>query len=98
MVTGVLAVRNGQTDLAMGNALGSCIFTPARSSGIAGLIAPPAADTSLTLPLAFMGLLAIALIPISRTFGRTVSRLEGALLLASYVAFLALSVTVLPRG
>lgn len=98
MVTGVLAVRKGQTDLAMGNALGSCIFNAGAIFGIAGLIAPPAADTSLTLPLAFMGLLAVALIPISRTFGRTVSRLEGALLLASYVAFLALSVTVLPRG
>ena len=45
-----------------------------------------------------MGLLAIALIPISRTFGKTVSRLEGALLLGSYVAFLAYSAVVAVAG
>lgn len=91
MVTGVMAVRKGQTDLAMGNAIGSCLFNAGAIFGIVGLISPPGVDGSLTLPLAYMGILAIALVPISRTFGKTVSRLEGGLLLASYLGFLIVS-------
>jgi len=93
MVTSVMAVRKGQTDLAMGNALGSCLFNAGAIFGIVGLIAPPEAHVTanFTLPLAYMALLAAALVPISRTFGKTVSRAEGAGLLVSYVVFLGLS-------
>lgn len=91
LITGVLAVRRGQTDLAMGNALGSCLFNAGAIFGVVGVLAPPAVGGAMTLPLAYMGLLALALVPISRTYGQTVSRLEGIALLASYVAFLALS-------
>lgn len=92
LVTGILAVRRGQTDLAMGNAIGSCLFNAGAIFGIVGLVAPPGLDGELSLPLAYMGLLALALIPISRTFGKTVSRLEGGILIGSYVVFLAVSV------
>ncbi|MFN7557738.1 MAG: calcium/sodium antiporter [bacterium] len=98
MVTGVMAVRKGQTDLAMGNAIGSCLFNAGAIFGIVGLVSPPGVDATLTLPIAYMGILAIALVPISRTFGKTVSRLEGALLLASYAAFLAVSAFMVTRG
>lgn len=91
MVTGVMAVRKGQTDLAVGNAIGSCLFNAGFIFGISGLIAPPVVDGSFTIPLAYMGVLALALVPISRSFNKTVSRLEGCLLLASYVAFLVVS-------
>lgn len=91
MITGVMAVRSGQNDLAMGNAIGSCLFNAGAIFGLVGLIAPPTVDGSLFLPLAYMAILAIALIPISRTFGKTVSRLEGGLLLGSYAVFLTVS-------
>lgn len=91
LVTGIMAVRKGQTDLAMGNAIGSCLFNAGAIFSIVGLVSPPAVDPALTVPMAFMGILAIALVPISRTFGKTVSRVEGVLLLGSYLAFLALS-------
>lgn len=91
LVTGLMAVRKGQTDLAMGNAIGSCLFNAGAIFGIVGLVSLPSVDGTLTLPLAYMGVLAIALVPISRTFGKTVSRLEGGVLLTSYVGFLALS-------
>lgn len=91
IVTGTLAVRKGQTDLAMGNALGSCLFNAGAIYGVAGLLSPIEAGSSLTVPMAYMGLLAVALIPISRTHGQRVSRVEGAILLASYGAFLLVS-------
>lgn len=98
MVTGVMAVRKGQTDLAIGNAIGSCLFNAGAIFGIVGLVAPPAVDGTLTLSLAYMGVLAIVLVPISRAFGKTVSRLEGGLLLASYAAFLGASAILATRG
>ncbi len=91
LITGVLAVRNGQTDLALGNAIGSCLFNAGAIFGVTGLIAPPVADQTFVLPLIYMALLAIALIPITRTFGKTIARIEGAGLLASYAIFLVLS-------
>lgn len=91
LITGVLAVRKGQTDLAMGNALGSCLFNAGAVFGLTGLIAPPAAEAAFRVPLAYMALLAVALIPISRTFRRKIARVEGAALLASYAAFLLFS-------
>lgn len=98
MVTGVMAVRKGQTDLAMGNAIGSCLFNAGAIFSIVGLISPPVVDDSLTLPLAYMGILAIALVPMSRTFRKTVSRIEGGLLLASYAGFLAVSAFMATKG
>lgn len=98
MVTGVMAVRKGQTDLAMGNAVGSCLFNAGAIFGITGLMAPPEVGGALTLPLAYMGVLALALVPISRTFGRTVSRIEGVGLLLSYAGFLVASALALPRS
>ncbi|HLP82785.1 MAG TPA: sodium:calcium antiporter [Phycisphaerales bacterium] len=98
MVTGVMAVRKGQTDLAMGNAIGSCLFNAGLVFGVTGFISPPSLTGSLIVPLAYMGVLAIALVPISRTFGKTVSRLEGAVLLASYVGFLIVSALTVSKS
>ena len=98
LVTGTMAVRRGQTDLAVGNALGSCLFNAGAIFGVTSLITPPAAPEGLTVALLFMGGLAIALVPISRTHNRTISRLEGAALLAAYAAFLAISALSVTRG
>ena len=91
LVTGVMSVRKGQTDLAMGNALGSCLFNVGAIFGISSLISPISIDSTLVLPLGYMAILGLALIPISRSFNRTVSRLEGAALLASYAVFVAIT-------
>lgn len=90
LITSIIAVRKGQTDLAMGNALGSCLFNAGAIFGLTGLLSP-AGTAGLMVPLLFMGVLAVALVPISRTSGRTVSALEGLFLLGMYVAFLVIS-------
>lgn len=91
LITGLLAVRKGQTDLAMGNVLGSCLFNAGAIYGLAGLVAPPQSSEVLNIPLMFMAALALLLIPISRTHARRVARIEGAGLLAIYAAFIAVS-------
>ena len=97
MITGVMAVMKKQTDLAMGNAIGSCLFNAGAIFGLTSLIQPPPGDIALTLPLAYMGVLAIALVPISRSFNKRVTRMEGVFLLASYGVFLALSAYLATR-
>jgi cation:H+ antiporter len=89
VITGLMAVRQGQADLAVGNAIGSCLFNAGMIFGMAGLISPPAADEALRPALLYMAWLAVMLIPMVRTAGRTISRMEGLLLLGTYVAFIA---------
>lgn len=94
LITGLMAVRMGQSDLAMGNAIGSCLFNVCAIFGIAGLIAPPEVggmSGPFAMPMITMAVLAVVLIPMSRTTGRTVSRIEGGVLLAAYALFLAAS-------
>lgn len=91
LTTSFMAIRRGQTDLAMGNAIGSCMFNAGAIFGITGLLAPPETGSAMTLPIVYMGLLAAVLVPISRTNRRRVSRIEGAALLATYAVFLAVS-------
>ncbi|MGD9688153.1 MAG: calcium/sodium antiporter [Phycisphaerales bacterium] len=91
MVTGIMAVRKGQTDLAMGNAIGSCLFNAGAILGLTGLMTTPTLDASMRVPLIYMALLAVVLVPVSRSGNRTVSRVEGLSLLGSYGAFLAIS-------
>jgi cation:H+ antiporter len=98
MVTGVMAVRRGQTDLAIGNALGSCLFNAGAIAGLVGLMSTPVVERALMMPLGYMGLLAIALVPISRSGGKVISRVEGVALLVSYLAFLGLSAWLATRG
>jgi cation:H+ antiporter len=97
LVTSVLAVRRGRTDLAMGNAIGSCIFNAGAILGLVGLLAPAPVPQALQPALLFMGALAIALIIISRTFGQRVARIEGVLLVLSYLGFLAYAALTMSR-
>lgn len=89
LVTGIIAVRRGRSELAMGNAIGSCLFNAGAIFGVVGLLAPPGAVGDLRVPMLYMAALGAALIPISRTADKTVSRWEGGLLVGSYAFFLA---------
>lgn len=91
MVTGVMSVRQGQNDLAVGNAIGSCLFNAGPILAISGLVAPAPVAGGMQVSLIYMGVLAFTLIPICRTFGKTISRIEGGLLLGSYFLFLIYS-------
>ena len=91
LITSLIALQKGQSDMAMGNVVGSCLFNAGATFGVTALLAPPTVDQQFIVPMVYMALLAVALVPISRTFGKTVSRIEGSLLLGSYGLFLAIS-------
>ncbi len=84
----VMAALRGRTDVAVANLIGSNIFNLLGILGITALIQPvPVSAAMLSGDMVWMLLTSFALLPILRT-GMRVSRLEGALLLAIYAAYL----------
>lgn len=87
LVTSLVAVRRGNTDIAVGNVIGSNIFNLLGIVGVCAAVAPQAVNRTLMLRDApLMLVLSLALLPIMRSGGR-ISRLEGGALAGVYVAY-----------
>lgn len=97
LATSVMAAFRKQSDIAVGNILGSNIFNICCILGIVSLIAPPTvSEQVLWLDLPVMILLAIALLPILFT-GSRISRAEGAALLTAAVLYTVTLFTFAPK-
>lgn len=91
LVTCVVAVLRGERDMAVGNIVGSNVFNLGAVLGLTAVIAPGGieiAPPALRFDLPIMVAVALVLLPIALT-GLDVSRLEGALLVGFYVAYIA---------
>lgn len=91
VATSIVATIRGQRDIAIGNAVGSCIFNILGVIGVAGLIAPEGITVSpsvlrFDLPIAIVT--SLACLPIFFTDYR-ISRWEGFLFLFYYAAYIA---------
>lgn len=89
VVTSVIAAIRKETDIAVGNVVGSNIFNISGVLGVAGMVAPGGIEMSaavVTFDLPVMFAVAVACLPIFFT-GGIISRPEGALLLAYYVVY-----------
>lgn len=89
VATSVVAAFRGQRDMAVGNAVGSCLFNILAVLGISSLVAPaalpvPASAISFDIPV--MIATAVACLPIFFT-GSRIGRREGMLFLGYYVAY-----------
>jgi len=95
LVTSLIAARRGHADIAVGNVVGSNIFNVflcLGAAGLAGRISTPLASLAIDLgALAVMTLLGLVFM---RT-ERTITRVEGGVLLALYAIF---SAAVVARG
>ena len=91
LATSLQAVRKDETDLIIGNLLGSNLFNSLAVGAVAGLVGPgPVADASLTS----IGVLLMAGVALGTTIAmataRRIVRWEGATLLIVYIAVLPL--------
>ncbi|GAB4121500.1 MAG: calcium/sodium antiporter [Wenzhouxiangellaceae bacterium] len=92
LASSLVATRNGDHDIALGNVLGSNLFNTLAVVGIAGSIHPLAVGPEVfNRDLLVMSLLTLSLFVIGFGFrgvgtGR-INRVEGSLLLAAYVAY-----------
>ena len=89
LATSVLAAIRGQTDIAVGNVVGSNLFNILGVLGVSAVAAPdglPVAPQILATDLPVMVAVAIACLPIFFT-GNRIDRWEGGLFLAFYVVY-----------
>ncbi len=95
LVTSILAAVKKNSDLAVGNAIGSNLFNILLVLGVSALIEPIPFDTSLNYELGFLIFSTILiLIFIRKDYGRTrkaISSLEGIILIVAYIIFLIYS-------
>ena len=89
VATSLVAAFRGQRDMAVGNAVGSCIFNILAVLGISSLVAPdgiPVPQAALSFDIPVMIATAVACLPIFFT-GSRIGRREGLLFLAYYAAY-----------
>ncbi len=88
LVTSVVAAKKGESDLALGNALGSCIFNIFFILGSAAVLSPIVVSGESIIHVGVMIGTAVVMYILAAT-GRKVSKKEGFLTLAIYIAYMA---------
>lgn len=92
LVTSVIAARRGHSDIAVGNVVGSNIFNVLLCLGAAAAVSPVmGSPAALAVDLGALGLMTVLAAVFIRT-QRTITRMEGAVALALYVAFTVITV------
>lgn len=89
LATTVVAARKKQSDIAVGNVVGSNIYNLLGIAGVSGLLTPLEGPGIRSFDLGVMMLLSVGLLPMLWS-GLLVKRWEGAVLLGSYAGYLAL--------
>ena len=86
LATALVAAFRGHGDVAIGNVVGSNIFNVLGILGVAALIHPIDTSSIERKDLGVMLAAAVAMLPAARS-GGGISRVEGAVLLAGYIAY-----------
>ena len=86
LVTSMIAAKKGESDLALGNAIGSNIFNIVFVLGFSAFISPITVDILAVIDtIAVIGVSALVLV-FSAT-GKKISRAEGAIMVAAYAGY-----------
>lgn len=88
LVTSVVAARKGDSGIAMGNVVGSCIFNILFILGMAGVISPMAAERAFFIDTGILIGVCLIMLLFAITKKKT-SRIEGAACVLMYVAYTA---------
>jgi cation:H+ antiporter len=89
LVTGILATRRGEGDLALGNVVGSNIFNLLFIGGTVSVISPIPVPPGGLADLLLLAILTAISLPIAIRGQRTITRAEGAFLIILYLSYLA---------
>ena len=86
LVTSMVAAKKGESDLALGNAIGSNIFNIVFILGFSALISPMTVDILAIIDtIAVIGVSALTLV--FAATGKKINRAEGAIMVAAYAAY-----------
>ena len=87
LVTSMVAAKKGESDIALGNVVGSNIFNIVFILGFSALISPMTVDVLAVIDT--ISTIAVsALILVFSATGKKVSRAEGAIMVAAYIGYL----------
>ena len=87
LATSLVATWRGQTDIAVGNVVGSNIFNLLFIAGVSATIAPIAIPAAGLIDLLVMTAFAVVLLPFALLNHRRIVRREGLVLLLAYVGY-----------
>lgn len=90
LASSIIAARKGESDIALGNVLGSNLFNTLAVVGIAGVVNPISIDNEIFYrDLTTMSVLTVSLFIFGYGFKKQgrINRVEGGLLVASYFAY-----------
>ncbi len=89
LVTSILAARRGNSDVALGNIVGSNIFNLLGILGVTAMVQPLAVPAAILALDAWVMLAATAVLLAVAVSGWQISRLEGSAMIAAYAAYTA---------
>ncbi len=88
LVTSIVAARKGESGIAVGNAVGSCLFNILFILGITGVIKPLPAGRELLADTAFLAIVSV-IVYIFAARKRSIGRLDGAVCVVLYLSYTA---------
>ena len=88
LVTSIVAARKGDSGIAMGNAVGSCIFNILFILGMAGVISPMTADATFFIDTGILIAISAIMLLFAFTKKKT-DRIEGTICVLMYAAYTA---------
>lgn len=88
LVTSIVAARKGDSGIAMGNVVGSCIFNVLFILGMTGTIKPVAADAEFFIDTGILIVMSLIMLVFAFTKRKT-DRLEGAACVVMYAVYAA---------
>lgn len=92
LVTSLVAAFKKETDISIGNLIGSNIFNIMAVVGITSIIQPmPVEDKAIHFDMWWVVIIAAALLPMM-LIGKRIGRFKGALLVGSYIAYMIILV------
>lgn len=94
LVTSIVAAKKGDSGIALGNAVGSCIFNILFILGLTTVLSPIKVDRDLFVDMVVLIITGLFIILFAKTNERT-SRLEGLVCVLGYIAY---SVYIIMRG
>lgn len=88
LVTSMVAAKKGENDIAVGNAIGSCVFNILLILGLSSIVSPLTIDSSTLIDVLVM-LLSVVLIFIFAIKSYKINKGNGIILISMYVIYLA---------
>ena len=88
LVTSLVAAKKGEAGIAVGNAVGSCLFNILFILGITGAITPLRVDSELLTDTAFLAIVAL-IVYLFAARGKKIGRIEGAICVVLYAIYTA---------